>query len=111
MDAKGLIKTLIILIIVQQNNASILRQVKMCLFPDCVNITVSSEETREVFVTRCNINKVTIIGDPSAVKIRDQTRAVCGKSIRLYSDILRKKINILTITEKQTLIKTAKNYF
>ena len=36
---------------------------------------------REVFVTNCKIDKITVIGDSSKVKIRDENQATCGKYI------------------------------
>jgi hypothetical protein len=63
-------------------NSEGFRNVRRCFYPDCIQITVHSDATREVFVSSCNINKVTIIGNSSNVNItgiNDGKTEICGK--------------------------------
>lgn len=48
--------------------------VRRCMLPDCRELTV-----RDVFVTACNINKVTIIGDAKGVRIHSLKGSLCGE--------------------------------
>jgi hypothetical protein len=65
-------------------NAAFIRGIQRCYYPECLNKVVNSEMTREVFVTSCKINKVTVIGNPSEVMIRDRNQAICGKYIIMH---------------------------
>lgn len=53
--------------------------VRRCMLPDCGELTVKSSEVRDVFVTACNINKVTIIGDAKGVRIHSIKGSLCGE--------------------------------
>ncbi|XP_062610682.1 uncharacterized protein LOC134272472, partial [Saccostrea cucullata] len=43
--------------------------VRRCTAPECQQITVDAKEVRDVYVTDCNINRVTVIGDAARVFI------------------------------------------
>ena len=53
------------------------REVKRCLFPTCLTITVNLEKVREVFVADC---QVTVTGDTNIFKIaiKDSNGLNCG---------------------------------
>lgn len=58
--------------------------VRRCTVPECRQITVDAKEVRGVYVTDCNINRVTVIGDAARVFIRPLKSSngqgeLCGK--------------------------------
>ena len=50
-----------------------IREVKQCIYPTCLQLTVNVDKVREVFVTDCKINKVTVTGntDVYIISIKD----------------------------------------
>ncbi|XP_061190529.1 uncharacterized protein LOC133198455 [Saccostrea echinata] len=57
------------------------RGVKLCFLP-CREVRVNASEIREVFVSNCELTKVTIVGDPRTVKVRD-SRGPCAEESTL----------------------------
>lgn len=58
--------------------------VRRCTVPECRQITVDAKEVSGVYVTDCNINRVTVIGDAARVFIRllkssNGQGELCGK--------------------------------
>ena len=75
------LSTLLVLVCIIHVYATPLRGVKICKYPECVQISVNAEKAREVFVTECRINKVYVHGDSSTITIRDAHNRICGKYI------------------------------
>ena len=58
------------------------RGVSYCRLPDCKDITVDPEKTRDVFVTSCRLNRVFVMGDAHNVRVHSLNQRgsnLCGK--------------------------------
>ncbi|XP_062590936.1 uncharacterized protein LOC134252464 [Saccostrea cucullata] len=104
MYGSQIIFAIFALVVQKSSPLPIERGVKLCYLP-CREVRVNASEIREVFVSNCGLTKVTILGDPRTVKVRD-SRGPCAEELTLTTTSSSTTAKLTTTSSSTTAKST-----